>query len=182
MNIIIRAFCTFQQYILIISTLPPHDSTSSFFFLQLHIFCFWITDEVQFGLAMCSRVWGIQRNMIGLPGSWFSFPRSSQLPTAAKAGAEAACPSGIAERLALVHECGGPALVEFLGDGQSLFLSLKGIQLEVKPSLSLSCVLQPLFLLSRCELEDNILQINLDEPNIVNCMKLQSPCPASLFS
>lgn len=78
--------------------------------------------------------------MVGLPGSWFSFPRSSQLPTAAKAGAGVACLAGIAEHLALVHECGGPAFVEFLGDGQSLFLSLKGIQLEVKLSLSLSCV------------------------------------------
>lgn len=48
------------------------------------------------------------------------------------AGAGATRPAGIAERLALVHERGGPAFVEFLGDGQSLFLSLKGTQLEVK--------------------------------------------------
>lgn len=34
------------------------------------------------------------------------------------------------------------------------------------------CVLRLLYLLSRWELEDNILQIYLEEPNILNCVKL----------
>lgn len=47
------------------------------------------------------------------------------MPTAAKAGAGVSRPGGIAEQLALVHGRHGPAFIEFLGGGQSFFLSLK---------------------------------------------------------
>lgn len=40
-------------------------------------------------------------------------------------------------------------------------------------TLSLMCVLLLLYLFSRCETEDNILRINLNELSILNYVKLQ---------